>query len=174
MRIRNKSIVVLILLLLLIGCEDGPGKTPQAGLGTEEEQLAPDFTLKSLTGEEVTLSSFRGKNLVYVVFWATWCPYCIKEIPQLKEFHTKFASKGLKIIAVNVGQNDPLIRVQAFQKHFEIPYTIVYDANTTVSRQYGVIGVPFGVLIGRDGKIQYRSSMPPENLEAFLQKEKLS
>jgi peroxiredoxin len=173
MKLQKHSLAGLLLLLVLVAaCESGSAPNPPAGIGLQEGQLAPDFTLKTLTGEEVTLSSYRGKNPVYLVFWATWCPYCVKEIPQLKELYSKFAPKGLKIIAINIGLNDPMIRVQAFQKQFALPYTIVYDANTVISRQYGVIGVPFGVLVDRNGKVRSRSSMIPENFEALLEKEK--
>jgi peroxiredoxin len=64
------------------------------------------------------------------------------------------------------------MRVQAFQKKFELPYPILYDNNTIVARQFGVIGVPFSVLVDRNGKIVYRSNRTPDNLEAFLEKEK--
>ncbi len=173
MNIQRHSIIGILLgVFLSYGCESGSAPNPPAGIGLDVGQLAPDFTLKSQTGEDVSLSSFRGKNAVYLMFWATWCPYCVKEIPRLKELHAAFEPKGLKILAVNIGLNDPLIRVQAFQKQFQLPYTILYDTQTIISRQYGVIGVPFGVVVDRDGKVKYRSNMIPENLEALLEKEK--
>ena len=58
-----------------------------------------------------------------------------------------------------------------FQKKYELPYPILYDNNAMVSRQYGVIGVPFSVLIDRSGKVVYRSNGTPESLEAFVEKE---
>ncbi len=164
--------VFLVVFLLMAGCGDSAEQRPQASTGVSEGQLAPDFTLKSLTGEDVTLSSFRGKNPVYITFWATWCPYCVKEIPRLKEINGKYSPKGLKILAIDIGQNDSVMRVQAFQKQFDIPYTILYDVAATISRQYGVIGVPFNVLIDRSGKVVYRSNSTPENLEKFVEKEK--
>jgi peroxiredoxin len=170
--IRNKCFVVifLIITLLLPGC--GSSDEQQTSMAGGEGGLAPDFSLKSLDGQSFTLSAFRGKNPVFLVFWATWCPYCIQEVPLLKELYAKLSPKGLKILSINIGYNDPLLRVQAFQKKFELPYPILYDANAMVSRQFGVVGVPFSVLVDRDGKIVYRSNRTPDNLEAFLAKEK--
>jgi peroxiredoxin len=169
---KQSMFIVVLLLFIMLGCESNQVQEEQAPVSGAETQLATDFTLKSLEGEEFKLSSFRGKNPVYLVFWATWCPYCVKEIPRLKELYAKLAPKGLKILAINIGYNDPLLRVQGFQKKYELPYPILYDNNATVSRQYGVIGVPFSVLIDRSGKVVYRSNGTPESLEAFVEKEK--
>ena len=139
---KQSMFIVVLLLFIMLGCESNQVQEEQAPVSGAETQLATDFTLKSLEGEEFKLSSFRGKNPVYLVFWATWCPYCVKEIPRLKELYTKLAPKGLKILAINISYNDPLLRVQSFQKKYELPYPILYDNNATVSRQYGVIGVP--------------------------------
>ena len=171
--IRNKCYMViffLIITLLMPGCSISEEQQPTMAGG--DGGLAPDFSLKSLDGQQFTLSAFRGKNPVYLVFWATWCPYCIQEVPLLKELHAKLSPKGLKILSINIGYNDPLLRVQAFQKKYELPYPILYDNNTIVARQFGVIGVPFSVLVDRNGKIVYRSNRTPDNLEAFLEKEK--
>ena len=159
--IRNKCYVVifLVITLLIPGC--GSSEEQQPSMADGAGVLAPDFSLKSLDGQQFTLSAFRGKNPVYLVFWATWCPYCIQEVPLLKELYAKLSPKGLKILAVNIGYNDPLLRVQAFQKKYELPYPILYDNNTMVARQFGVIGVPFSVLVDRNGKIVYRSNRTP-------------
>jgi len=167
-----KTVSAALLVFILLGCEESRTQNAQPALSSGDVLLASDFTLKSLEGEEFKLSSFRGKNPVYLVFWATWCPYCVKEIPHLKELYAKLAPKGLKILAINIGYNDPLMRVQAFQKKYELPYPVLYDNNAMVSRQYGVIGVPFSVLIDRNGKVVYRSNGTPESLEAFVEKEK--
>jgi len=167
-----KTVSAALLVFILLGCEESRTQNAQPALSGGDVLLASDFTLKSLEGEEFKLSSFRGKNPVYLVFWATWCPYCVKEIPHLKELYAKLAPKGLKILAINIGYNDPLMRVQAFQKKYELPYPVLYDNNAMVSRQYGVIGVPFSVLIDRNGKVVYRSNGTPESLEAFVEKEK--
>jgi peroxiredoxin len=167
-----KTVSAALLVFILLGCEESRTQNAQPALSGGDVLLAADFNLKSLEGEEFKLSSFRGRNPVYLVFWATWCPYCVKEIPHLKELYAKLAPKGLKILAINIGYNDPLLRVQTFQKKYDLPYPVLYDNNAMVSRQYGVIGVPFSVLIDRSGKVVYRSNGTPDNLEAFVEKEK--
>jgi len=170
---RHRQILILVLALLfsILGCDDNKAQNEAAQLPGMQVGLATDFTLKSLEGEEFKLSSFRGKNPVYLIFWATWCPYCVKEIPRLKELYAKLAPKGLKVLSINIGYNDPLMRVQNFQKKYQLPYPILYDSNAMISRQYGVIGVPYSVLIGCDGTVRYRSNGTPEGLEAFVEKE---
>jgi peroxiredoxin len=161
----------LLMLCMMLGCEESKVQNEEAPPPVADADLAADFTLKSLEGEEFKLSSFRGKNPVFLVFWATWCPYCVKEIPHLKELYAKLAPRGLKILSINVGYNDPLMRVQNFQKKYELPYPTLYDNNGIVSRLYGIIGVPYSVLIGRNGKVRLRSNGTPEGLEAFVAKE---
>ena len=113
---KQSLLIVLLLLFIMLVCESNRRRMSRPHYPAQRRQLAADFTLKSLEGEEFKLSSFRGKNPVYLVFWATWCPYCVKEIPRLKELYAKLAPKGLKILAINIGYNDPLLRVQTFSE----------------------------------------------------------
>lgn len=159
--------IVLFCVLCLAGCGDA-GEKSSVATGLMKGQMAPDFVLKDLADKQVSLSSFKNNNAVCLIFWATWCPYCVMEVPKMKQYHEKYSGKGLKIIAVNVGANDPVQRVIGFQKKYEVPYTILYDAESTVSRLYGVQGIPVSILIDRKGIIQYRGYQLPENAEQLF------
>lgn len=164
-----KSILIIIgLMLVLAGCSNGQ---EQASLttGLMKGQLAPDFTLKDINGKQFSLSSYKNKNTVCLVFWATWCPYCLKEIPKIKNIHSKFSSNGVKVISVDIATNDPIGRVKAFQKQLEIPYPILYDADNTVSRLYGISGVPASFIIDRQGIIRYRGYQLPEDIDGLFE-----
>ena len=152
------------LFFSMIGCSDAQ---QQAALttGLMKGQLAPDFTLKDLNGKEFSLASFRNNSAVCLVFWATWCPYCLQEIPKLKNFHSKYSEKGLKVLSIDIAANDPIKRVMAFQKKYGLPYPILYDKDNVVSRLYGVTGIPVSIVIDRKGIIQYRGYALPENIE---------
>jgi len=91
-------------------------KKPFLKKGIQQGQLAPDFSLNDLNSKKVTLSSFKNKKAVILSFWATWCPYCIKEIPKLKTLHTKFQNRGLEVLSVNIAANDPIYRVIQYAK----------------------------------------------------------
>lgn len=164
-----KCIVGFILILGLAGsgCGDAQQDAPRS-TGLMQGQVAPDFTLPDLEGRQTALSSFKDSSPVCLVFWATWCPYCIQEVPKLKKIYDNYAGKGLKVLAINVATNDPLERVMAFQKKSSIAYPILYDAAGTVSRMYGVMGIPVSVIIDRNGVIKYRGYTLPENYEQLF------
>jgi peroxiredoxin len=135
--------------------------------GVMKGQVAPDFSLKDIAGKQIALSSAK-KNVVCLLFWATWCPYCVREVPRFKELHAKFAAKGLKIFAINIAANDPLPRVEAFQLKNQLPYPILYDVSQDVSRMFYVTGIPVSIIIDRKGVIQYRGYQLPDNVEQLI------
>ena len=138
--------------------------------GIDERQLATDFILNDLSGKKVTLSSFKNKKAVILSFWATWCPYCVREIPKLKKLHSKFANRGLEIISINIAANDPISRVIEFEKKQALPYSVLYDKDQIVSRTYAVSGIPVSLIIDPDGLIIFRGYGLPEDVEQYFEK----
>ncbi|MBW2555074.1 MAG: TlpA family protein disulfide reductase, partial [Deltaproteobacteria bacterium] len=65
-----------------------------------------DFSLKTLDGEEICLKSYRGEKIVHLLFWATWCPHCLMEMPKLKQLYDLVGNKPYEILAIDVGLND--------------------------------------------------------------------
>jgi len=162
-------IAICLLAFTLSNCE-ARDKSPAPAQGVQQGQLATDFTLTDLNGKKVTLSSFRNKKAVVLSFWATWCPYCIREIPGLKNLHTKFNKRGLEILSINIAANDPPYRVTQYVKKKAIPYTVLYDKDGTLSRTYGVTGIPVSVIIDKKGKIVYRGYGMPGDAEQYFTK----
>ncbi|MEN6472987.1 MAG: TlpA disulfide reductase family protein [Syntrophaceae bacterium] len=134
------------LLLYLSPCGYGAETMPGIYKAAAKEQ-APDFTLKDLYGRTVNFKAYQGRN-VLLVFTTTWCPYCKKEIAELKQFHKTYKGK-LDIVAVYV--NESTRKVFGFVREYKIPYTVLVDPEGAVARTYGIIGVPTRVLVGRDG-----------------------
>jgi len=170
-----KSILILVLLALpLASCGNAEEASQPAAsavkAGIMSGQHAPDFSLNDLNGKTFTLSDVHGKKPVLLIFWATWCPSCIQAIPYFADLHAQYASRGLEIIAINIASNDPLPRVQSFQEANKMPYRILYDEKTDVSRLYAVFGIPTSILIDRDGIIQYRGNILPANVNQLLDK----
>ncbi|MBI4335889.1 MAG: TlpA family protein disulfide reductase, partial [Candidatus Omnitrophica bacterium] len=96
-------------------------------------------------------------------FWATWCPSCREEIPELRDLNKEYKDKGLKILAVDIGESQK--KVDSFAKQQGIEYTILLDLDNRVANQYGVMGIPTNILIDKEGNIAYRgTSPPPEHL----------
>ena len=113
---------------------------------------APDITLTTIKGEKIDLKALRGKP-VLINFWATSCPGCVKEMPQLVELHKDLHTKGLTIIGVAVSY-DPPNQVLEMVKERRIPYPVALDPMGDAERAFGNVSViPTSFLISPDGRI---------------------
>jgi peroxiredoxin len=110
---------------------------------------APDFTLQDINGKTVSFRDFKGKN-VLLDFTTTWCPYCKREVPEMRELYQKYKGK-LEIIAIDM--NESKAKVTAFVEKYKVPYTTLLDTEGKVAMDYGIMGVPTKVLVGKDGKV---------------------
>lgn len=110
--------------------------------------IAPNFTLKDLSGGEFTLSSLQGKWVI-LDFWGTWCGWCIKGFPKLKEYYNKYNEK-LEVVAINCIDSDDRWR-EGVKKH-SLPFTNIKDDNK-VSAQYAVSLYPTKIIITPEGRI---------------------
>ena len=123
----------------------------RAGLPILRQRINPiDFTLPLLSGGNVTLSSLRGQ-VVFLNFWATWCPPCREEMPSMEALHRRFKDQGLEIIAVNIQENRN--QVGAFVREYNLTFPIPLDTSGAVSRRYGMRGIPTTYIIDREGSI---------------------
>jgi thiol-disulfide isomerase/thioredoxin len=113
--------------------------------------LAPDFTLRSLSGQEVTLSKMKGE-VVLLDFWATWCSPCRESIPHLIQLYKTYQKKGLVLIGVNMDRGN-IDNVRHFITSMDIPYPIVITSSD-VERNYGVTSLPTTILIDKKGRIR--------------------
>ena len=112
---------------------------------------APDFTLTGLDGNAVGLSDFRGK-VVFLNFWATWCPPCRGEMPEMEEVYQEYRDKDVVIIGVDLGESRS--SVQSFVEENGYSWTFVIDSIGEVARDYMVTGIPSSFFIDRDGVIR--------------------
>ena len=144
-----------------------PNYVPAAQKGTA---LAPDFSLATTDGKTLKLSSYRGK-VVIVDFWATWCPPCLKGIPDLIELKKKYGKKGFEVIGVSV-DTESKDKVVPFIKEKGINYPVVYG-DMNVYQQYGGIrSIPTSFVIDKNGKIiaSYEGLMPIDTYETYIKK----
>ena len=113
---------------------------------------APDFTLKSNSGENLKLSEFRGE-VVLINFWASWCGPCRQEMPVLDELHRQYKALGFTVLGVNVEEDSSAAR--KLLEEVKISFPIMFDNNSVVSKQYDVIAMPSTVLVDRNGNMRY-------------------
>jgi peroxiredoxin len=117
-----------------------------------EGQKAPDFALKSSTGENLRLSEYRG-DVVMINFWATWCGPCRQEMPLLDELYNRYQRVGFNLLGVNI--DDDSRRAMQMAEELGIDFPVLFDAAKEVSRLYEVEAMPVTVLVDREGTVRY-------------------
>ena len=129
-----------------------------------------DFSLTTLEGETVQLKDYRGKKVVHLVFWSTWCPKCLLDIGKLKELWKTIDTTPYQILAINVGLNESKERIKKIRSEYQIPFRIVLDNNGEVTRDFGVMSIPFNIIIDKEGAMTNRFSDLPKDTENLLKK----
>ena len=113
--------------------------------------VAPEFALKDLNGRTVRLRAYRGK-VVVINFWATWCPPCRAEMPDLIRLQREYASHGLQIIGITFPPESKT-RVQRFARSLKVNYPIILGTRQIRDRFSSEETLPLTVVIDRDGKV---------------------
>lgn len=120
-------------------------------IGEKKPVPAPGFTLKAPDGRKVSLKDFKGK-VVFLNFWATWCPPCVAEMPAMEALHKKFKDKGLFVIAVN--SEESVNKVSKFIKKRSYTFLVLLDEDGSVANDsYRAIGFPTTYLIDKLGNV---------------------
>lgn len=132
-------------------------------------QIAPDFTFTDLvTGRTMKLSDLRDKP-VYLNFWATWCPPCVKELPHIQAKYEQYKDK-INFVAISLDGEQEAPAQFISSKGYT--FTVGYGNEREISRAYNIEAIPASYIIGTDGtiKAQIVGSMDEADLESFLQK----
>lgn len=132
--------------------------TTEPTIGLNVNDTAPDFELTTLAGETVKLSDFRGQR-VMLNFWATWCPPCRAEMPDIQKFHQD--NGDIAILAINLTKTEPgLQQVQDFADEFELTFPILLDKQINVAANYEIRPIPTSFMIDSNGVIQFNAFGP--------------
>lgn len=155
------SILLALCSLLSALAQDPASDDPDvlyAGTLLQSGTVAPDFTLQDVEGNSVNLRDFRGRYVV-LAFWASWCPDCRAEIPELREMYEKYDPEMLRIVVVSFDRT--LEKLNAFLTENPFPWTVLFDPagmkESAIGKAYGVKWIPSLFLIGPDGGIITRS-----------------
>lgn len=170
---KKKNITLIVLAIILIGGFIYITKSTDAPKGNEiiqeennenieehvhEEPLyveigkeAPNFTISNMDGEFVTLEDYRGKN-VLLNFWATWCPYCVQEMPDMNKLYNENKDKDFVVLAVSVQENKET--VAEYIKELGYDFTILLDEEGIVADRYMIRGIPTSYMIDKEGKVK--------------------
>ncbi|CAM4283749.1 MAG: redoxin domain-containing protein [Paenibacillus macerans] len=147
---RPIQIVILMLIVILGGYAisnavfgDDSGK-PVVG------EKPPAFKLLGLDGNVHTLGDYKGKAVV-INFWATWCTYCVKEMPALQTQWEKWKDQDVVILGINTGEDK--MTVENFVKQTGAGFPILFDSDNTAVRDYGIVPMPTTFFVDKKGKI---------------------
>ncbi|MEE9612445.1 MAG: TlpA disulfide reductase family protein [Desulfatiglandales bacterium] len=151
--------IVFILMLLGIALR---------GYAYDVGEKAPDFKVSTVDGKQISYSTdLKGKKPVYVVFWATWCLICKKELPNVERLYQEMGDK-IQFLGINVGINQRIEDVTTYVKKNKLTFPIVYDVDTELTDLFWVRFTPTNLIIGKNGVIRYKKAEMPENhLEFF-------
>ncbi len=112
---------------------------------------APDFTLPDVDGQPVRLRELRGK-LVFLNFWATWCPPCRLEMPSMERLYQTFKQTAFAMLAVSIDRQGGEA-VKPFMEELHLTFPALLDQQSVVARQYGLRGLPTTYLIDPEGRL---------------------
>ena len=136
---RPGSLIVIFVALLIV-------LSPAVVVGQ-----APQFTLKDINGRTVRLRAYRGK-VVLINFWATWCPPCRAEMPDLVKLQRDYARQGLQVIGITYPPEEKT-RVRRFARSLKVNYPIILGTSQIKARFTAEETLPLTVVIDRDGKV---------------------
>ncbi len=141
---------------------------PSSSAGGEN---AGDFTLPSLSGENVSLSDYLGKKVVLVSFFATWCAPCIKEMGKLNTMQKELAERGLQVLSISVDEAKDKAKVKALIKRMRYTPPVLLDFDSKVVNTYNPRkDMPWTMIIGMDKQIHHKKKGFTEGDEEKLRK----
>ncbi len=148
-----KKIILPLLLLVISACglraEENPAPEERV-IAVAERKAAPNFTLNDINGKPLSLSDLKGKWVI-LDFWGSWCPWCIKGFPALKEAYKQYDGK-VEVLGIDCGDTEEAWK-EAVKKH-ELPWLQVYNPKgTDLTTQFGIQGYPTKFIIDPKGRI---------------------
>jgi len=152
------TVVVAAVIVGLVWFFDSPGGTVNsqsvtptgaaAGPAPRVGKEAPDFKVRGLDGKTYQLSDFRGQP-VWINFWATWCPPCRAENPDIEAVYGQYKDAGLVVLGLNMGEDDSTVK--GYVERSGLTYTIGMDQTTDIAASYRIVGIPTHFFVDRDG-----------------------
>ncbi len=143
----------------------------QLKIGTKIGNIAPNFQLTDYTGKTVSLSDFKGQKGVFVNFWASWCPFCVDEMPLMARVQEKYAAQ-YETIAVNRGESLETANEFSDKVGVTNKMILLLDKKDSIYKEYGGFAMPYSLFIDKNGVIRDIKLGPltEQELEGKVQK----
>jgi thiol-disulfide isomerase/thioredoxin len=129
-------------------------------------ETAPQFQIITLSNKVVDSGALKGNKPMALIFWATWCPECKKEIPDIIQLHKEIEPKGMEILAVDVGINDSEAKVKKYIEKYKVSYPVAFDQDAQITKKFKVQGTPTIIIVDKNGVVRYRGAHIPDDLAA--------
>lgn len=158
-----RAAALALAALLMVGCggaaeDNGPQPAPEPDIRPLPGYYAPDFTAADVfTGEVVRLSDLRGQ-VVFLNFWATWCPPCKEEMPEIEAFHSEHGDR-VKVLALGADPRESPEQLRKFAEAMGITFPVIHDGGEG-AQAYRVVGIPTSFFIDQNGVVQVRYMSP--------------
>ncbi|GAB4369797.1 MAG: hypothetical protein Kow00128_16270 [Deltaproteobacteria bacterium] len=155
-RVANTIAILLAASMLSLGLE-APSWAQDTAMRVKIGEPAPDFQLKDVTtGKTYTLSEYKGKQVVMLEFWATWCDICKREMPHLVDLYSEWHPKGVELLSIVLPSGN-VDEIRRLIQEKNLTYPALLDADLAVAtKAYGLAGpIPLKVVIDHKGIVRY-------------------
>jgi thiol-disulfide isomerase/thioredoxin len=147
-------LILLLVAVILVLPGDGHDKPVLPVQKNSQTIKAPDFRLEKYGGGEIQLSDFKGK-VVLLNFWATWCPPCRHELPDIAKLREELKGKGFEVIGIILERKDPNVisKVEKLKNEFGMKYPLAWGTNQVVVDYGNISSIPQSFIIDKNGNV---------------------
>lgn len=125
----------------------------------QEPPAASDFKLQDINQDIISLSSYKDKQPIVLLFWTTWSPFCEKELSVLNNMYADLTKEGIEVLSINSGES--FDKVEDFIKNHNLAYRVLLDKDAGVSGLFKILGFPTYVLIDKKGDMVFKNNYFP-------------
>lgn len=165
-----KKVLAISILIFLVGYAVYFAVNPGSPkVGVSEGSAAPDFELETLSGDTMSLSSLKGKK-VMINFWATWCPPCRSEMPDMQKIQNEHGG-DVVVLAVNLTSSESSVKnVDSFVKELGLTFPVLLDEEGEINKQFEVLSYPTTYFVDEEGVIQTKfvGALSYDQMSEFL------